>query len=41
MQENGGTLEESDLKFSSEKTIGVYMERMSGVFNDMYDLGYI
>lgn len=41
MQENGGTLVESDMKFSSEKTIGVYNERMSGVFNDMYDLGYI
>lgn len=39
--ENGTEVSMDSMQFSSEKTIGVYNERMSGVFQDMYDLGYI
>lgn len=41
MKENGTELDENLLKFSSSATIDVYNDRMSGVFKDMYDLGYI
>lgn len=39
--EQGTEVSIETLQFSSEKTIGAYNERMSGVFQDMYDLGYI
>lgn len=39
---DGGTkLEENAMKFTGSKSIKEYNERMSGVFEDMYDLKYI
>lgn len=40
-QENGTEFDESLMNFSSASTINVYNDRMSGVFIDMVNLGYI
>lgn len=40
-QETGAEVDENLMSFTSESTMGVYRERMNGVFEDMYDLGYI
>ena len=39
--ENGTAAGDIDISFTSSKTLDVYNERMSGVFEDMYDLKYI
>jgi hypothetical protein len=41
MQDNGTEFKEEDIKFTTDETRGAYNERMIGVFQDMYDLGYI
>lgn len=41
MNENGLALDESAIQFTNASTIDVYNDRMCGVFQDMYDLGYI
>lgn len=38
--DNGTQLDESEINFTSSKTVNVYNERMLGVFQDMYDLKY-
>lgn len=41
MQDKGETLAADEMSFTTEKTKGVYTERMGGVIRDMIDLGYI
>lgn len=40
-KENGTELDPSMMTFTSPNTIEAYNTRMSGVFQDMYDLKYI
>lgn len=39
--QNGEELDTAEYDLSKSKTIGVYNTRMSGVFHDMCNLGYI
>lgn len=41
MQDNGEQFNKEDMQFTSEATRGAYDERMTGVFQDMFDFGYI
>jgi hypothetical protein len=41
MQNTGSKFDENLVNFTSEKTADAYKERMTGVFQDMFDLGYI
>lgn len=39
--ENGEQFESSMIDMSQNTTVEIYNERMRGVYEDMYDLGYI
>lgn len=41
METNGSNRNENLVSFTSESTVDEYNRRMKGIFQDMFDLGYI